>query len=247
MNTNKTIGTIFLSLISIGSAATTIIEGFEGVTPPAIPTGWSVVGTGGATATNGDPGNSFDPAAGSLNYLTNSGYTGFDPTQDFSGSFDYTIGGANEFYDAIGFWVGDVDTGLTAGAGNFVRVDLKRATFSRRASIYDGSGYTDSDKLFNGDNNNNYSLSVGTQYSATFAWTAATGTFEFDLGRAAGTSDVMSFTGYSFNSDEVHFGFGTSDVTGNFDNISLTGTIPEPSSTALIGLGGLALILRRRK
>jgi hypothetical protein len=31
-----------------------------------------------------------------------------------------------------------------------------------------------------------------------------------------------------------------------FDNISVT-SVPEPSSTALLGLGGLALILRRRK
>lgn len=35
-----------------------------------------------------------------------------------------------------------------------------------------------------------------------------------------------------------------------FDNISISGTtipVPEPSSTALLGLGGLALLLRRRK
>ena len=33
--------------------------------------------------------------------------------------------------------------------------------------------------------------------------------------------------------------------TRNFDNLTLS--VPEPSSTALLGLGGLALILRRRK
>jgi len=32
-----------------------------------------------------------------------------------------------------------------------------------------------------------------------------------------------------------------------YDDISVTGQIPEPSSTALLGLGGLALLLRRRK
>jgi len=31
------------------------------------------------------------------------------------------------------------------------------------------------------------------------------------------------------------------------DNYSLTSVVPEPSSTALLGLGGLALIMRRRK
>jgi hypothetical protein len=238
---------IFAGSITGGAHATTIIEDFEGITIPALPASWTLVGTGGATAANGNPGNSFDPAAGSLNYLTNSGFTGFSASQNFSGSFDYTIGGANEFYDAIGFWVGDVDTGLTTGAGNFFRVDLKRATFGRRASIYDGSGYTDTDKLFNGDGDNNYALSVGTQYTANFTWTASTGTFEFDLGRAGDATDVMSFTGYSFNDNEVHFGFGTSDVTGNFDNISLTGTtVPEPSAALLGGIGALLLLRRRR-
>lgn len=246
----KLVTPILTSFVFAGlSSAVVITQDFEGVTVPALPTDWTLVGSGGATAANGNPGNSFDPAAGSLNYLTNSGFTGFDATQDFSGSFDYKIGGANEFYDAIGFWVGDVETGLTAGAGNFFRVDLKRATFSRRASIYDGSGYDDVDKLFNGDGNNNYSLSVGTQYSATFTWTAATGTFEFDLGRAGDATDVMSFTGYSFNSNEVHFGFGTSDVTGNFDNIVLNGetyVVPESSAAFLVALASLVLLRRRR-
>jgi hypothetical protein len=31
------------------------------------------------------------------------------------------------------------------------------------------------------------------------------------------------------------------------DNVSVTAAVPEPSTTALLGLGGLALILRRRK
>jgi hypothetical protein len=41
------------------------------------------------------------------------------------------------------------------------------------------------------------------------------------------------------------------NVGGNYDqaidSISFTQTVPEPSSVALLGLGGLALILRRRK
>ncbi|MEZ7957082.1 MAG: PEP-CTERM sorting domain-containing protein [Rubritalea sp.] len=34
--------------------------------------------------------------------------------------------------------------------------------------------------------------------------------------------------------------------TTSIDNFSIT-AVPEPSSTALLGLGGLALIMRRRK
>jgi len=47
--------------------------------------------------------------------------------------------------------------------------------------------------------------------------------------------------------------FDTTDFEGKtnrWDNISIVGdvvAVPEPSSTALLGLGGLALILRRRK
>jgi hypothetical protein len=38
----------------------------------------------------------------------------------------------------------------------------------------------------------------------------------------------------------------TSRFTGEIDNISVA-SVPEPTTTALLGLGGLALILRRRK
>ena len=39
----------------------------------------------------------------------------------------------------------------------------------------------------------------------------------------------------------------TGDSTALIDNVVITATVPEPSSAALLGLGGLALILRRRK
>jgi len=40
---------------------------------------------------------------------------------------------------------------------------------------------------------------------------------------------------------------GTTNFFGGSGNLIVTGVIPEPSSTALLGLGGLALILRRRR
>ncbi len=54
---------------------------------------------------------------------------------------------------------------------------------------------------------------------------------------AAGTSTNLKFT---FESQD---GGGLAGL----DNIRITTAVPEPSSTALLGLGGLALILRRRK
>ena len=61
------------------------------------------------------------------------------------------------------------------------------------------------------------------------------------------------FTGIIF--DEIRVGIGGEVGTGNsrhmrMDNLQIgaaAAAVPEPSSTALLGLGGLALILRRRR
>lgn len=53
------------------------------------------------------------------------------------------------------------------------------------------------------------------------------------------------------NGDSVNFTFGVRDGTNRtvtFDNFQLTGTVvPEPSSSALLGLGALSLVTRRRR
>ena len=61
------------------------------------------------------------------------------------------------------------------------------------------------------------------------------------------------FTGIMF--DEIRVGIGGEIGTGNsrhmrMDNLQIgaaAAAVPEPSSTALLGLGGLALMLRRRR
>jgi len=64
---------------------------------------------------------------------------------------------------------------------------------------------------------------------------------------------------YSATSNDVTTGLFTYNVVGillggnldadqaSFSSVSYTAPVPEPSSAALLGLGGLALILRRRK
>lgn len=50
------------------------------------------------------------------------------------------------------------------------------------------------------------------------------------------------------NGQTLTFSLGRSaNVATSYDNIAFIGQIPEPSSTALLGLGGLALVLRRRR
>ena len=42
-------------------------------------------------------------------------------------------------------------------------------------------------------------------------------------------------------------GAANRDLFANYDDVSLVFSVPEPSSTALLGLGGLALVLRRKR
>ena len=62
---------------------------------------------------------------------------------------------------------------------------------------------------------------------------------------AGAVSFVITYNGNDLTGAQ-NAGQGTND--GYSDNLNLTiTTVPEPSSAALLGLGGLALILRRRK
>ncbi|MBK1832355.1 PEP-CTERM sorting domain-containing protein [Verrucomicrobiaceae bacterium R5-34] len=59
-------------------------------------------------------------------------------------------------------------------------------------------------------------------------------------------TDAIPTAGWLEGSDNMSIYFG-GNGTQTFGDFSVVETVPEPSSTALLGLGGLALILRRRK
>ena len=231
------------ALISTASAAT-LAANFEGGTtlPLADWKGNGAVSiTSDAELTNTT--NVLNASSGGQNYLVDSG-AGFDASQAITGSFDFHIvEGGN--YSNGAFFFGNVQDNLDGGNGDYFRVDLREQSFGARANIVDGD---DTTKIVDGSGNNNFQIATGTWYSASFTWSGATGNFSFSWG---GTEGPMAFTGYNLNSDEVHFGFGTTDDNALFDNISITGTefsvIPEPSSVMLLGLGGLALLTRRRR
>lgn len=130
-------------------------------------------------------------------------------------------------YRSFGQAVGTVDiTGLASGTVN-VFYGAFGTTPTLTAVMSDSNGIlsdiTMSDAHLNGDNANR-----GEYYAAELD-------FDNDLGY-----DTIEFTWLANGIDDTANGRGLGAV--------LTGVaIPEPSSTALLGLGGLALILRRRK
>ena len=81
--------------------------------------------------------------------------------------------------------------------------------------------------------------------AGTGAWTATW------FAKAAASSAYTEVSASTVLANETinSVGFTSSEdgVTANITNFSLTSAVPEPSTTALLGLGGLALILRRKK
>lgn len=105
--------------------------------------------------------------------------------------------------------------------------------------------------------NTDYVLSFWSQYQAqarNTTFTAASGTVGTTLGPiatsnapATGLTDPIHFISGTFTSD----GTGKLTISAGSNRPAVNGVqidaVPEPSTTALLGLGGLALILRRRK
>lgn len=83
--------------------------------------------------------------------------------------------------------------------------------------------------------------------------TAFTGTYGADIQSANTAFSGTPFVQFTFTSDGITDTLVLNAAPGSggenrshFSGVSLS-VVPEPSSTALLGLGGLALIMRRRK
>jgi len=84
----------------------------------------------------------------------------------------------------------------------------------------------------------------GTKLAPTLLGDSYTGTYLDATGGSAG--NYIVFTGLTSTNFTLRGDKSTTDARVGFAGMQII-TVPEPSSAALLGLGGLALILRRRK
>ena len=97
---------------------------------------------------------------------------------------------------------------------------------------------------------NGFTAESGTYFSengATVSFDSETGLFSYSTLPDFNGSDSFTYTG-SGNADVrlVITGFGSGVFQGTIDDISVD-LIPEPGVSALVGLAGLGLVLRRRR
>ena len=175
---------------------------------------------------------------------------------DFNGSADeYWIGPINRV-DYTGNLT--INTDEDRGRGAVVWLDASSWVGSAATIVFDVSEYTGA-------------VNEDPYFQAYYANDVSAGNLaQFDVHEALGADLLTSTTGIATmgtasaknlitaNGTDLTYSFDTGDAdwialvfysTGDiasFDNISLS-VVPEPSSTALLGLGGLALALRRRR
>lgn len=87
-------------------------------------------------------------------------------------------------------------------------------------------------------------VTITRDFDSSVVKTVSTGT----LNKGTATTLDLTYTGLVGESYTLEFTSSVSENWGAIDDLSFSQTaVPEPSSAALLGLGGLALILRRRK
>lgn len=151
-------------------------------------------------------------------------------------SFDYSVGAGDKFYahlwgltgvsDDDGQEIGNIE-GAANGAANFNSNSDELTTYNLTDGASSGFGGTGT------------AISGELTGAGTF-----TSTFSIAGLGISGVTTAADLDYYIIQFTQEEDGLaGTTSV----DNFSLAATVPEPSSAALLGLGGLALILRRRK
>lgn len=206
-------------------------------------TGVDTDNNGGSNTWSGSTG-SFD-ADGSVDGDGSAGvWLPFAPTTgniyQLSGSIDVTFGD----WITLGFAAGNPDDHFNSVAANPYGTTL---VSQPNVTTFDGQGLNGSlgHTVQSGFNDVDIVLDATDANSAL--WTVA---FYLEGALVQGpitVTDSIDFGGGADLANIQYVGFSSfTGSTGAIDDFSLT-TIPEPTTTALLGLGGLVLILRRRK
>ncbi len=240
-NTNNIASSVLaggLLFAGAANAATTFTEDFEG-TATQWQTSWGsyVSGYTGTGSPHNPNVNDTGLAGGTFNGGARFGHT-ISGAPTATRPIGADSNGAEVISNTVALAAGDL-AGIAAGNGTY--------TFSAWLAAYTGNAGADFTQ-------------ISVQFFSDAAGTVATGgSIQLASGDVEGSSTTPSGAWSNTNwslytasgavatdaqSFQITFGGPGNDTYA--DNISFT-VVPEPSSTALLGLGGLALVLRRRK
>ena len=215
--------------------------------------GWNGASTGGGSAwqvTGGIMQNAsisgsgnyptYMPAEGAIGQLFSTGGKGLSDEDKIQVSFDYSVSSGDVLY--VQFW------GYTGTIGTSDRVGNTES----RYGMGNEESFTSLDAFnmldgattgFGGSGGAFFTISGGLDgVSGTYTTTVDLGTLGI-----SGVDEVADLSTFMFGVGKDEDGLvGTNSNITNIDNLSVT-AVPEPSAAALLGLGSLSLILRRRR
>lgn len=142
----------------------------------------------------------------------------------------------------IDYFVADTNLGLPAGE-TFVGIEIDTATWDGRA-VNDGQTLEDIYMVQLSDDGVTYGAPIVLSFTAPV--TSSNAGFDLSTGSASGfTADYVRV---SILSRVESAGSGFNDPwSSRIEEIRLTSAVPEPGSMALLGLGGLLAVTRRRR
>ncbi len=181
-------------------------------------------------------GGSFSVSGGTLNAGGGGTYDVFHNTARLAVgetvSVDVDPSGQDDFYLAVS----TTDRGPNTGSEDGIRLNVQSGS-NIRSRIYNDGGASEVNYAGTYDLNLDYTLFI--TRNSDFNFTVA-----FDNG--SGVVSLDTYDVAAVGTQELYVGVENFGTTIAFDNLQIA-AVPEPSTTALLGLGGLALILRRRK